>query len=168
MGSGAGHQVIRCPLGAVGRGIQPILRSGLSCQDGFALSVVLIIFRSQTILEAGCHGNGVFGRPRSLSPSTPTPFPSLFLLNWFLVPWLSGRLFILIATPQNKSLMNRLLGRAISSRLPPGSGGGAWPGSQPGLPLSEEAAASRYWVAACTRAQSSFRCSLEMGTICPP
>lgn len=109
--------------------------------------VVFIIFHSQTILEAGCYGNRVFGRPRPLFPPTPSLPPSLFLLNWFLVPWLSGRLFILIATPQNKSLMNQLVGRAISSRLPPGSGGGAWPGSQPGLLLSEEAVA-RYWVAA--------------------
>lgn len=31
----------------------------------------------------------------------------------------------MIATPQNKSLMNQLVGRAISSRLPPGNGGGA-------------------------------------------
>lgn len=78
--------------------------------------------------------------PGLFPPPTLTPTSHLrSLLIGFQFPGFQAGLFILIATRQNKSLMNQLVGRAISSRLPPGSGGGVQPGPrhQPQPPQEE-------------------------------
>lgn len=151
-GRSPGHQV---PSGSCGQGdlanpeVRSLLPGRLCSPRWFSLFFIPRLFWKLAAMGTeSLEGQASF-------PPTPGLPPPLFLLNWFLVLWLSGRLFILIATPQNKSLMNQLVGGAISSRLPPGSEGDALPGSQPGLPLSEEVVA-RYWVATCAGRDSAF------------
>lgn len=150
----------------MGWGTQPILRLGLSCQDSFALPSAFHYFSFPDYFGSWLPWELSLWKAQASFSSYPCPPPSLFLLNWFLVPWLSGRLFILIATPQNKSLMNQLVGRAISSRLPPGSGGGAWPVSH--WPSTQPGSGGQVLGNNLCMGSAFFRCSLEMGTVCPP
>ena len=103
---------------------------------------------------------GLFSPPAH-PPSLPSPVP----LNWFLVPWLSGWSVYFDCSSQNKSLMKQLVGRAISSRLPLGSGGGAGP-------ETARASGRRRWPGAGrqsgVRDQSSFTYSLEEGNRAGP
>lgn len=105
--------------------------------------------------------------PGLFSPSCPPPsLPSPFPLNWFLVPWLSGWSVYFDCSSQNKSLMKQLVGRAISSRLPLGSGGGAGP--ETARDAWEEAVARRAGRQSGVRDQSSFTYSLEEGNRAGP